>query len=220
MKYNILKDMIALLEDFEAEVQWDKIYTRDTEGFIDWLVDRNAKVEELPDVEWEGKEKGRSAESVINTLLVHMGRYAKSYSKSAIHGSDFTSQDDFIYLITLKSFGEMTKMDLIKKNVHEKPSGILIINRLIAQGWVEQFNSSTDKRSKVLRISEKGIAVLEQQMDKIRMASDIVTGNLTSKEKLELIRLLDKLDVFHLAIYDKQIDSEHLLNEGVKSKKR
>ncbi|WKK60245.1 MarR family winged helix-turn-helix transcriptional regulator [Sphingobacterium sp. BN32] len=220
MKYNILKDMIALLEDFEAEVQLDEIYTRDTEGFIDWLVDRNAKVEELPDVEWEGKEKGRSAESVINTLLVHMGRYAKSYSKSAIHGSDFTSQDDFIYLITLKSFGEMTKMDLIKKNVHEKPSGILIINRLIAQGWVEQFNSSTDKRSKVLRISEKGIAVLEQQMDKIRMASDIVTGNLTSKEKLELIRLLDKLDVFHLAIYDKQIDSEHLLNEGVKSKKR
>ena len=220
MKYNILKDMIALLEDFEAEVQLDEIYTRDTEGFIDWLVDRNAKVEELPDVEWEGKEKGRSAESVINTLLVHMGRYAKSYSKSAIHGSDFTSQDDFIYLITLKSFGEMTKMDLIKKNVHEKPSGILIINRLIAQGWVEQFNSSTDKRSKVLRISEKGIAVLEQQMDKIRMASDIVTGNLTSKEKLELIRLLDKLDVFHLAIYDKQVDSEHLLNEGVKSKKR
>ncbi|WP_312135926.1 MarR family winged helix-turn-helix transcriptional regulator [Sphingobacterium sp.] len=220
MKYNILKDMIALLEDFEAEVQLDEIYTRDTEGFIDWLVDRNSKVEELPDLEWEGKEKGRSAESVINTLLVHMGRYAKSYSKSAIHGSDFTSQDDFIYLITLKSFGEMTKMDLIKKNVHEKPSGILIINRLIAQGWVEQFNSSTDKRSKVLRISEKGIAVLEQQMDKIRMASEIVTGNLTSEEKLELIRLLDKLDVFHLAIYNKQIDSEHLLNEGVKSKKR
>jgi len=111
-------------------------------------------------------------------------------------------------------------MDLIKKNVHEKPSGIQIINRLIAQGWVEQFNSSTDRRSKVLRISEQGLSVLEQQMDKIRMASDIVTGNLTSSEKLELIRLLEKLDVFHLAIYDKQIESEHLLEEGVKSKKQ
>lgn len=212
--------MIALLEDFEAESQLDEIYTKDTEGFIDWLKNRYAKDSDALEVDWEGKEKGRSAESVINTLLVHMGRYAKSYSKSAIHGSDFTSQDDFIYLITLKSFGEMTKMDLIKKNVHEKPSGIQIINRLIAQGWVEQFNSSTDRRSKVLRISEQGLSVLEQQMDKIRMASDIVTGNLTSKEKLELIRLLEKLDVFHLAIYDKQIESEHLLEEGVKSKKR
>ncbi|MGN0020563.1 MAG: MarR family winged helix-turn-helix transcriptional regulator [Sphingobacterium hotanense] len=220
MKYNILKDMISLLEDFEAESQLDEIYTKDTEGFIDWLTNRYAKDNDTPEVDWEGKEKGRSAESVINTLLVHMGRYAKSYSKSAIHGSDFTSQDDFIYLITLKSFGEMTKMDLIKKNVHEKPSGIQIINRLIAQGWVEQFNSSTDRRSKVLRISEQGLSVLEQQMDKIRMASDIVTGNLTSSEKLELIRLLEKLDVFHLAIYDKQIESEHLLEEGVKSKKR
>ncbi|WP_149526144.1 MarR family winged helix-turn-helix transcriptional regulator [Sphingobacterium hotanense] len=220
MKYNILKDMIALLEVFEAESQLDEIYTKDTEGFIDWLMNRYAKDNDALEVDWEGKEKGRSAESVINTLLVHMGRYAKSYSKSAIHGSGFTSQDDFIYLITLKSFGEMTKMDLIKKNVHEKPSGIQIINRLIAQGWVEQFNSSTDRRSKVLRISEQGLSVLEQQMDKIRMASDIVTGNLTSKEKLELIRLLEKLDVFHLAIYDKQIESEHLLEEGVKSKKR
>lgn len=212
--------MISLLEDFEAESQLDEIYTKNTEGFIDWLMNRYAKDNDTPEVDWEGKEKGRSAESVINTLLVHMGRYAKSYSKSAIHGSDFTSQDDFIYLITLKSFGEMTKMDLIKKNVHEKPSGIQIINRLIAQGWVEQFNSSTDRRSKVLRISEQGLSVLEQQMDKIRMASDIVTGNLTSSEKLELIRLLEKLDVFHLAIYDKQIESEHLLEEGVKSKKR
>jgi hypothetical protein len=61
------------------------------------------------------KENGRSPESVISTLLVHMNRYAKTYSKSAIAGSGFNTQEEFIYLINLKAFGSMTKMELIKK---------------------------------------------------------------------------------------------------------
>lgn len=112
-----------------------------------------------------------------------MNRYAKSYSKSAIFGSEFSTQEDFIYLINLKAFGEMTKMELIKRNVHEKPAGMQVINRLIAQGWVNQTDSDTDKRSKVLKISNKGMQILERQMDKIRKATEIVTGDLTHNEK-------------------------------------
>jgi hypothetical protein len=33
-----------------------------------------------------------------------MNRYAKAYSKSAIHGSEFSTQEDFVYLINLKAF--------------------------------------------------------------------------------------------------------------------
>jgi hypothetical protein len=57
----------------------------------------------------------RTPESAISTLLVHLNRYAKTYSKSAIMDSEFSTQEDFIYLINLKAFGEMTKMALIKK---------------------------------------------------------------------------------------------------------
>ena len=144
-----------------------------------------------------------------------MNRYAKSYSKSAIVGSDFSTQEDFIYLINLKAFGEMSKMDLIKKNVHEKPVGMQIINRLINQGWVEQRNSKTDKRSKVISISETGLQALAEQMDKIRQATSIVTGNLSQNEKMELIRLLNKLDDFHQPIYDRNIETEDLLREAL-----
>src|SRR5690606_22334926 len=105
---------------------------------------------------------------------------------------------------------------LIKKNVHEKPSGMQTINRLIAQGWVDQTNSEIDKRSKVLKISNKGLNVLENQMDKIRKATEIVTGDLTRNEKMELIRLLNKLNDFHQAIYDKNIEPEYLLSEVLK----
>jgi DNA-binding MarR family transcriptional regulator len=217
MNYNLLKDVLDLVEQFEKE----NTSTSDMsiEDFKKWIASnyKEETVQQEPD--WEGKDKGRSPESVINTLIVHMNRYAKSYSKSAIFGSDFSTQEDFIYLINLKAFGEMTKMDLIKKNVHEKPTGMQIINRLIAQGWVNQTESKHDKRSKVLKITDKGLEVLEHQMHKIRKATEIVTGDLSYSEKMELIRLLNKLNDFHLPIYEKNIEPENLLTEVLKHKK-
>ena len=166
MNYGLIKDVLDLVQEFEIETNNNNHFETSVEGFKNWISTNNNTIVNEPN--WEGKENGRSAESVINTLIVHMNRYAKSYSKSAIVGSDFSTQEDFIYLINLKAFGEMSKMDLIKKNVHEKPVGMQIINRLINQGWIEQRNSKTDKRSKVISISETGLQALGNQMDKIR----------------------------------------------------
>ncbi|HQV36082.1 MAG TPA: MarR family transcriptional regulator [Flavobacterium sp.] len=215
MNYGLIKDVLDLVQEFEIETNNNNHFETSVEGFKNWISTNNNTIVNEPN--WEGKENGRSAESVINTLIVHLNRYAKSYSKSAIFGSNFSTQEDFIYLINLKAFGEMSKMDLIKKNVHEKPVGMQIINRLINQGWIEQRNSKTDKRSKVISISETGLQALGNQMDKIRQATSIVTGNLSQKEKMELIRLLNKLDDFHQEIYDKNIDTENLLEEAFKN---
>lgn len=212
MSYQLIKSVIELLEEFENEKGSDNTI----EDFKSWIVYHHQHKNEDYEPDWEGKEKGRSADSVINTLIVHMNRYAKSYSKSAIFGSDFSTQEDFIYLINMKAFGEMTKMELIKKNVHEKPVGIQIINRLLAKAWVQQTHSETDKRSKVLSITAEGLKVLETQMDKIRAATSIVTGDLNKQEKMELIRLLNKLNDYHQPIYNKNIEPENLLTEVLK----
>lgn len=213
MNYSLIKDILDLAQQFETENKQTNYFENSVGGFKKWISETHKTYPNEPN--WEGKEKGRSAESVINTLIVHLNRYAKSYSKSAIVGSEFSTQEDFIYLINLKAFGQMSKTDLIKKNVHEKPTGMQIINRLIGQGWIEQQDSKTDKRSKVITITQKGLTVLENQMDKIRQATAIVTGNLSQNEKIELIRLLNKLDDFHQAIYDKNIETENLLKEAL-----
>lgn len=219
MKYNTLKNVIDLFEEFEKNNAITERYTNDVSGFKSWIAADYCGDTDRDEPDWEGKANGRSPESVISTLILHMNRYAKSYSKSAIFGSDFSTQEDFIYLINLKAFGGMSKMDLIKKNVHEKPAGMQIINRLIAQGWVQQSDSVTDKRSKVLTINNSGLDALEKQMENIRKASKIVTGDLTYSEKMELIRLLNKLNDFHKPIYDKNVEPEHLLNEVLKDEK-
>lgn len=214
MNYQLVKDVVNLLQEFEAQNLKKGVYQNDVEGFKKWIAQSMLWNSAGPEPEWEGKEQGRSAESVINTLIVHLNRYARAYSKAAIMGSAFTTQEDFIYLINLKAFGPMTKMELIKKNIHDKPAGMLIINRLIERGWVVQTDSDNDKRSRQINITPEGAEALAKQMDKIRQASLMVAGDLTHPEKMELIRLLQKLDDFHQPIYLRQKSPSHLLEEA------
>lgn len=212
MNYHFLKEVLDLLEDFETTTIDE--FPRSIEGFKAWICLQESLKEQLEEeLDWEGKEQGRSIESVINTLIVHMNRYAKSYSKSAMFDSKFSTQEEFIFLIVLQANGPMTKMELINKNIYDKPSGMLIINRLISQGWITQRPSQQDKRSKIISISTKGANVLAQQMGKIRKATKIVCGNLTEVEKLELLRLLQKLDRFHQPIYHSKLQADALVNE-------
>ena len=210
MKSKLLHEVIDLVDRFQSETHH---YSPDIHGFKLWVADGLEEREPMDDVAWEGKDKGRSPESVINTLLVHLNRYAKTYSKSAIYDSDFSTQEEFIYLINLKAFGAMSKMELIKKNVQDKPTGMQIINRLIAHGWIGQSDSETDGRSKIIKITKKGKTALEQQMKKIRQATKIVAGDLTQHEKMKLIQLLEKLDHFHNPIFLKNYDSAELLDK-------
>ncbi|KAA0129651.1 winged helix-turn-helix transcriptional regulator [Chryseobacterium sp. SN22] len=211
MNYRVTREVIDLLEAFNKE-NTNHYYPDTVQGFKTWICDKeSAEYAKNHEPYWEGKETGRSAESAISTLLVHLNRYARTYSKSAIADSDFTTQEDFIYLINLRAFGRMTKMELIKKNIHDKPVGMLIIARLLKQGWIEQTESEEDRRNKLISITEEGIAALEQHMHKIRIATEIVAGNLNHHEKMELIRILNKLDRFHYPIFSRNIDSKDLI---------
>ena len=155
--------------------------------------------------DWENKSKGRSADSVINTSLVHLYRYAKLYSKAAIVDTSFSTPDDFIYLLSLVSKGSMTKSALIRHNVHEKSPGMQIVNRLIGNGFVEQYAMENNKKSQMISITALGKKVLEDSMTNVKTASNNVTEPLVEDEKLLLISLLQKLELFHEAKLSKNL---------------
>lgn len=220
MNYEIIKEVVDLVQQYEVENASKSGGKVSVDGFKRWITlnNKNENVEDEPI--WEGKIIGRSPESVIASHIVHMNRFGKTYFKSALHGTEISSQEDVIYLIVLKFSKNFTKMDLIRKNVHEKPVGMQIINRLIKNGWVEQSISDVDKRSKTIQITKHGLKLLDILFEKIRNATDIVSGNLSQLEKLELIRLLTKLNDFHLPIYERNIETENLLEVVLKDWKK
>jgi len=94
---------------------------------------------------------------------------------------------------------------------------MLIIKRLIDLGWIKQKDSNLDKRSKIIRITPMGLEALENQMDKIRIATKVVAGDLSHEEKMTLIHLLGKLEHFHNPIFLQNIDSSELLQTVAKN---
>lgn len=210
MNFDLIKAVVELVQQFMEQNEGKSVYSNDLHGFTEWI---NASHQQnLQDPDWTGKELGRSSDSIINTLLIRMNRYAKSYSRSAVGSSVFSSQDDFIFLISLKSMGAMSKMELIRHNVHEKSSGMLTVNRLLRNGWIEQTVSPKDKRIKNIKITQKGLAVLDDHMDEIRRVSRAVTGNLTHSEQMLLIAVLSKLDEFHNSFYRMNLETKDLVN--------
>ncbi|MFP7655461.1 MarR family winged helix-turn-helix transcriptional regulator [Chryseobacterium proteolyticum] len=211
MNYDLIKTVVELIQQFMEQNEDKALYSNDIQGFAEWLIISHPE-DSKSEPGWLGMESGRSTDSIINTLLTRMGRYAKSYSRSATYHSVFSSQDDFIYLISLKSVGPMTKMELIRRNVHEKSSGILIINRLIRNGWVKQEISQKDKRTKHVQLTQEGLTVLNEHMDEIRKASRAVVGNLTHSEQMLFIAILSKLDEFHHSLYRMNLEAQELLD--------
>lgn len=210
MNFDLIKSVVELVQQFMEQNEKKAMYSNDLQGLTEWInASHKDNSQEEPD--WAGKELGRSSDSVINTLLIRMGRYAKTYSRS-IGNSVFSSQDDFIYLISLKTRGAMSKMELIRHNVGEKSSGILIINRLIRNGWAEQTVSKEDKRTKLIKITQKGLDLLEEHMIEIRKASKAVVGNLNHSEQMLLIAILSKLDEFHDSFYRMQMETKDMLD--------
>ncbi len=196
MYYNLIIEVVDLVKNYQKEVRetHPNLYS-----FGQWLNQYLKKQghNAQPEPEWEGKSDGRSADSVINTSLVRLFRYAKVHAKSSIANTSFSTPDDFIYLISLVSYGSMTKTALVKLNVHEKSAGIQIVNRLIKNGLVEQTRIESDKRNRMITITSKGTELLNENMENIREASKNVTEPLSVVEKVELIRLLSKLETFH-----------------------
>jgi len=211
MNFDLIKAVVELVQQF-MEQNEDKVrYSNNLQGFTEWINASSKFYSEQEHPDWAGKELGRSSDSIINTLLIRMGRYAKAYSRS-IGNSFFSSQDDFIYLISLKTMGSMTKMELIRHNASEKSSGILIINRLITNGWTEYTTSLKDRRIKYIQITEKGLSILDEHMDEIRKASRVVVGKLNFSEKMLLITILSKLDEFHNSFYRMNLKTKDLLD--------
>lgn len=216
---HILIELLDYLDEFENQHK-DTEKKFSTADFIGYL---NAV--HVPDTLSDDKIRGgeeswqviqytenRTATNV-SILVSLLYRYAKMYSRKAMKESGLKSVDEFALLITLMTHDTISKQELIKEQVLEKTSGIEIVNRLIRQGFVDQFDGDKDRRSKLLRITPQGRKEILQILPRMNQVSKIVVGNLTQTEQNLLTFLMRKLDHFHNDIFmnDKDAGLEDIL---------
>jgi len=202
---DILIDLIELVSQYESDCAklGSDVNMTDFIGFLNSAhVPANVKVEQLKgDVVSTELAENAGSDTDISILIVLLFRYAKGYIKKALKESVIHTADEFSFLITLMTYESLNKTELIQKQVMEKTSGTEIINRLLRQGLIQQFNDEHDKRSIRVKITSVGRMELLKILPHMQTVSQVVSGNLNETEKLTLAFMLRKLEHYHNDIF-------------------
>lgn len=201
MNYNLLKQLISQAEAFERETPAEAQPT--VADFAIWLVNQYT----LPPA-----SKGGNLPATTDSVDIHIGiltaflyRYTRLYSKKVLDKTLLTTLDDFTYLIMLLEDPiAPTKTALIERNIHEKTTGIEVLRRLLNNGLVEQFDDPDDRRSKRLKLTDRGRQEIRSLIPPMSQVAALVGGDLTPDEKGQLMGLLTKLHLFHNPIFLKE----------------
>lgn len=140
-------------------------------------------------------------EARLGALVGRLSNYAYFYSKKALQPFNFRSIEEPVYLIMLMQMGTPKKSELIFEMMSEFASGIDIVNRLVGMGYIDEFPDENDRRSKRLRITAAGLAVMQACYPVMNQVADVAYGSLTEGEKALMVQILDKLDRYHADHY-------------------
>ncbi|MGF7082127.1 MarR family winged helix-turn-helix transcriptional regulator [Mucilaginibacter sp. UYCu711] len=205
--YQLIHQLINLVEELEEENQGHEVSIQDFTGFLlnkvgDTRGNGHDSEVRFGDSDNAALDIAYQLDNNIGRLFVFMSRYAKSYIKKALEGTPLQTGEDFTALAILLTHKHLSKSELISHNLQEKTSGTEVIRRLIVAGLVRQWDDVKDKRSKHIAITDEGKELLFQVFEHTNYVGKIITGKLTIAEKFTLQYLLQKLENFHLEHYE------------------
>jgi DNA-binding MarR family transcriptional regulator len=138
---------------------------------------------------------------ILSITIGRLARFADMYSKKALTGLPVFNTDEIVYLMILDEVGTPRKSDLINSHLSEFSTGVEIIRRLVKAGLVEELPDADDRRTKRIRMTEAGRAVLLEAYPKMTVVAQIVATSLTEEEKDLLIQILGRLEKRHDEVY-------------------
>lgn len=85
------------------------------------------------------------------------------------------------------------RCDIITRMMDQAPDVTRLIDKLIKDKYVERFESRTDKRLSLAKITEEGILLLEKVKPEIDQLNSLLSENLSRDERKQLSILLEKI---------------------------
>ncbi|HOV71930.1 MAG TPA: MarR family transcriptional regulator [Dysgonamonadaceae bacterium] len=144
------------------------------------------------DEEIKGRFRNTYHKGLIN--LIYTAKQVSYKFVQSLKKHNITEQQ-YNVLRILRGFqaeGPLT-IGFIKEHMLDKHSDMSrIIDRLYEKGWVTREENPDDRRQKSIKITDKGLALLNE-MYHCEKESDKLLSNLSPEEVAELNRLLDKI---------------------------
>lgn len=206
MQTDFIIDLLYQVKAFENSDGYKP--NSSVDDFRIWLNDKKYADESPTKLFTNENHKVAFTENEICKQILLLGRYSKLMIRKGLSDFPDLANEEFTYLYRLKDEPDLTKIQLIERNGHEKQTGTQIIKRLLEAKFLEEKNDEDDKRSKRLKLTTKGEKTFHESVAKVNQTSKVLSGKLSAEEKNELLKILKKLNEFHSHIYSDYKNSD------------
>lgn len=129
-------------------------------------------------------------------MVVRLFKSLRFYFKPILSRHNLSGLDDFFFLATLAWKDNISKKTLCKLNLTDIPTGMDVIKRLMRQELITEKENPLDKREKLMTLSEHGRSKIFQVFLDSEGVQDVL-ADLSDRDRLSLLKLLDHLNHFH-----------------------
>lgn len=189
----ILLELLDLIESFEATVP--NAEDMGLDAFLTYALSlrldtQHSYVSQTPS----------SDEATIAQMMSLLYRISRSYTKRALQNSLLQSEEEYTYLVSLLSSGQMTKTELNQRNALERTTGNEMIRRLQRSDLIVESDDPNDKRQRLVQITPKGREELMKVFPHLRSVAQLLSSSLDDGQKLYLRNILSQMANQHLAM--------------------
>jgi DNA-binding MarR family transcriptional regulator len=209
-KYDVLKQLIDLFENFEQENgQLDVL------NFAQWIVN---KLHEGPELQEKIVNRITSSrypgtpipfkdrfDDKIRFLeaVAGIARYHEFYTRKVLKDMVINTRLEFLFLQAVDMLERAKKTDLINIYHLEYTTGMDTIRRLINNGLLFEVQDENDKRIKLLIMSDLGKVVYEQAKKRMSDESTMFFTAISDNKWKKILPVLEEIDDFHNEVFQK-----------------
>lgn len=207
-KYTVIKQVIDLFEEYEL-----KNNPVDVQGFAQWIIHKHQEEPELQQkivdkTLWKRPQASSfpfkhyfDDKSRFLETTARIARYHEFYIRKALKDMVINTRLEFLFLQSVDLLEKVKKTDLINIYHLEYTTGMDTIRRLINNGLLYEINDESDKRIKLLMMSDLGKTILEQARVRINDESTMFFTAISDNKWRKALPVLEEIDDFHDEVY-------------------
>lgn len=154
--------------------------------------------------------------ALIGHLWGRMLRHTAFLTKKALEETELRSLDEFGILITVEQHNRPSKSQIVQETLQEPTTCFESIKRLERLSLIKEHPDAEDKRVRRVSFTEKGAAHFRIVKNKVFLLAQVLVGNSSEAEQVQLLQLLKNLDAYHsqLAINERKESIEEVVKGG------
>jgi DNA-binding MarR family transcriptional regulator len=138
---------------------------------------------------------------ILSKLIQRLATFQQTYANASLDAIPIKQLEEFLILNATANLKEGKKTEIIHTCLMELSTGLNIMSNLLKQEFITEEEDKIDKRSKRVKITEKGEAVLKDCYRQMRKANTFMFMDMAEEDILLTIQLLKNSEIRHSALW-------------------